>query len=179
MLHNPGGYRMNVIYFQLLAPPLIVGGIAGMTLSVMGVDKIRELVDKANNRNHNHGQSGTLHQSIRETDHENPIERQLHNAPNRYFQEVYGLTISLVLLFVISELSTITSIVWSVVVADTCEAIYCIPEGPSYLLLIAYAILFFAICMTAYIYIMLAKTGFDQIGEIDADYVNRLLQNYP
>ncbi len=79
----------------------------------------------------------------------------------------------------ISELSTITSILWSVVVADTCEVIYCIPEGSSYLLLIAYAILFFAICMTAYIYIMLAKTGFDQIGEIDADYVNRLLQNYP
>lgn len=170
---------MNGVYFQILAPPLIVGGIAGMTLSVMGVDKIRELVDKANNRNQTILQSGALHQGKRESAHENPIGRQLQDAPNRYFQEVYGLTISLVLLFVISEFSTIASILWSVMVTDTCEVIECIPDGPSYVLLIAYAILFFTICLTAYIYIMLAKTGFDKIEVVDADYVNRLLQKYP
>jgi hypothetical protein len=178
---------MGDTFFQLLIPPLIVGGIAGMTLTVTGIDKVREIiVKKYNNRNHNNCQIQLIPTNPPICDsgiHENPIKSVLQGTVERNFDRlVHYVTLFIVLLFVVSEIGVFMSI-YSIIqyLTDSATQIHTFTETSFNWIVFSYIIFMIAIIVTAatYIFMSISQKDFDRLQIVDSNYLDKIIHRSP
>ncbi len=177
---------MNFIFFQILVPPLIVGGIAGLSLSILGIgqsfDRIKERYELAlMARNTAPGQDPRSPDNAAIS--RNPIDTALlQDAPGEYLASLYFWKVLLVSLYAFSEIAVFISILsalasaWDPGRATDCPSLSCLPDVSLYALLAGYLLLSGAVILTAFLYIVIPKDlGEENVESVDTRYEECLM----